>query len=278
MSFLKLCQGDPLVSVLKDHFDASIARIPKSSIKPNLVLGYSNGKLNTLGQLDSLFKEDLYNIPAVKVEEVTKELSGKRSGSMSSSFGIKILEGFLKGFNIPSAGLAQMITKADDIAYSFDRIRSQYIESLKLGAVLGGQELNTANLSLKPFLTDSKNRLFVVVRTYQSKSFNIHFDQSFESNLELNLKGLKGMMDLDNASFNLKKKEEGGLGFEGSTYKTFAFQLVELEVDEDGLYIKEIVSDNDHKVLRENNQIPITNLSNDPVMFDIESDEQIPVS
>ena len=278
MSFLKLCQGDPLVSVLKDHFDASIARIPKSSIKPNLVLGYSNGKLNTLGQLDSLFKEDLYNIPAVKVEEVTKELSGKRSGSMSSSFGIKILEGFLKGFNIPSAGLAQMITKADDIAYSFDRIRSQYIESLKLGAVLGGQELNTANLSLKPFLTDSKNRLFVVVRTYQSKSFNIHFDQSFESNLELNLKGLKGMMDLDNASFNLKKKEEGGLGFEGSTYKTFAFQLVELEVDEDGLYIKEIVSDNDHKVLRENNQIPITNLSDDPVMFDIESDEQIPVS
>ena len=278
MSFLKLCQGDPLVSVLKDHFDASIARIPKSSIKPNLVLGYSNGKLNTLCQLDSLFKEDLYNIPAVKVEAVTKELSGKRSGSMSSSFGIKILEGFLKGFNIPSAGLAQMITKADDIAYSFDRIRSQYIESLKLGAVLGGQELNTANLSLKPFLTDSKNRLFVVVRTYQSKSFNIHFDQSFESNLELNLKGLKGMMDLDNASFNLKKKEEGGLGFEGSTYKTFAFQLVELEVDEDGLYIKEIVSDNDHKVLRENNQIPITNLSDDPVMFDIESDEQIPVS
>ena len=278
MSFLKLCKGDPLVSVLKDHFDASIARIPKSSIKPNLVLGYTNGKLNTLGQLDSLFKEDLHDIPAIKVEEVTKELSGKRSGNMSSGFGIKILEGFLKGFNIPSAGLTQMLAKADDVAYSFDRIRSQYIESLKLGAVLGGQQLNTANLSLKPFLNDSKNRLFVVVRTYQSKSFNIHFDQSFESNLELNLQGLKGIMDLDNASFNLKKKEEGGLGFEGSTYKTFAFQLVELEVDEDGLYIKEIIANNDHKVLRENNQVPVTSLSDDPVMFDIESDEQIPVS
>lgn len=57
MPILKLCKSDPLVSVLKDHFDASITRIPKSSIKPNLVSGYTNGKLNTLGQLDSLFKE-----------------------------------------------------------------------------------------------------------------------------------------------------------------------------------------------------------------------------
>ena len=53
-----------------------------------------------------------------------------------------------------------MLAKADYVAYSFDRIRSQYIESLKLGAVLGGQQLNTANLSLKPFLNDSKKILY----------------------------------------------------------------------------------------------------------------------
>ena len=57
MAFLKLCNKDPLLSVLKDHFDASLARVPKASLKPLLVLGLKDGKLNTLGQVSDLFIE-----------------------------------------------------------------------------------------------------------------------------------------------------------------------------------------------------------------------------
>jgi hypothetical protein len=269
MSFLKLCKSDPLLSILKEHFDASLVRIPKSSVKPYLVLGYRDGKLNTLGQLEKLFVGELAERPKVRVEEVTEKIEGEKSGNMSSDFGIKILDGFLEGFNLPSAGFKSAFSKAKNMAYSFDKVRSEFIESLELGSLLGEMELDSSNLSLRPFIKDNKNRLFVVVRTYQSKSFNIHFDKSFESNLNAEIQGLKELIDLDESSFSVNKEEKGGVNFEGKKYKTFAFQLVELEVDEDGMYIKEIVADNDHKVLRENNQLHIAQLSEEPAMFDL---------
>jgi hypothetical protein len=270
MAFLKLCNKDPLLSVLKDHFDASLARVPKASLKPLLVLGLKEGKLNTLGQVSDLFIEKPNSLPDIISESINKNLSGKRSGSMDIDFGLKILEGFFKGFNLPSAGMSAAFSKAKNISYSFDGIRSQYFESLKLGALLGGQELDVSNLSLKPFLSNKQNRLFVIVRTYQSKSFNIHFDKAFDVGLRADLSGLGELISMDDSSVSISKKDEGGILFSGSKYKTFAFQLVELELEDDGLYIKQILADNDHKVLRENGQLPRSFISDEFVMFDLD--------
>lgn len=270
----KLCNNDPLVNVLRSHFNASIARIPKSSIKPCLVLGLVDGKLNTLGKLEDLFTDGLSELPEIKVEQISNELSGKKSGEMSAGFGLKVLEGFLKAFKVPSAGLNAGLNKAKNISYSFDRIRSQYIEALRLGKIVGEQELDISNVNLKPFMKDPNKRLFVVLRTYQSKSFNMHFDGDFQSNLDANVEGLNKLINVESsAQVSVNKKSEGGISFEGNEYKTFAFQLVELEIDDEELYIKAVTPDNNHKVLEESTGVAVSLIDEDPVMFDVVFDD-----
>ena len=100
--------------------------------------------------------------------------------------------------------------------------------------------------------------------------FNIHFDKAFDAGLDADMSGLGELLSMDDSSVSISKKEEGGILFSGSKYKTFAFQLVELELEDDGLYIKQILADNDHKVLRENGQLPRSVISDEFVMFDLD--------
>ena len=275
MSNLRLCKRDPLLTVLKEHFNANLVRIPKESVKPYTVVGLRNKQLHELGDIKGLFKEPIVDssLLSVQSEKLHKELSGKRTGSMDASFGINILEGFAKGFGLPATELGAFFKRSRNISFSFDGIRSQYIDRLKLGSFLSRKELDMGNPYLRPYLEDPKLRLFIVVRTYQGKSFNVHHDNLDNTGLNADADSLEEIIGKADVAIDLKRNNEGAFIFDGTKYKTFAFQAVELEIDDETFYVKSISDQSDHQVMREADLVPVTVIEEE-VSFDLLSDTE----
>ena len=283
MPNLRLCKKDPLLSVLKEHFNANLVRIPKESVKPYTVVGLRNNQLHELGDIKGLFKETIEDssLLTVKSEKLHEELSGKRTGSMDASFGVSILEGFAKGFGIPATELGAFFKRSKNISFSFDGIRSQYLDRLKLGSFLSRKELDIDNPYLRPYLEDPKLRLFIVVRTYQGKSFNVHHDNLDNTGLNVDVDSLEEILGKADVKVDLKRNNEGAFIFDGTKYKTFAFQAVELEIDEETFFVKSVSDQSDHEVMREANLVPVTvieeemseeEISKVEISFDLVSD------
>src|SRR6266576_3515499 len=101
---LQLCD-DPLIKTLRQVFGANIVKIPEERIQPLSTIVKNGSSLFYQGNLAPLLTQDVPELAAVPVKIARmSDVSGKRSRNVSIEIGFEILDGFLRGFGIPSAG------------------------------------------------------------------------------------------------------------------------------------------------------------------------------
>lgn len=232
MAFLKLCPDDKIVSTLQSVFRANIVRVPESRIQPLTALTLSEGRTQYWGTLNELVDGQLPAPSSVTEQSRMADISGKQTKSVNLALGLQILEGFLSGIGLPSAGISTKFTGAKTVSFSFQETVRYYVSPGKLGGLLRGLALDAENSANDIFQNGA--RLLVVDSVITSKDFSINVDSAAATDFKLDVPAIQKI--IGNAKADVQVVSSTGLDvtFKGNTPLTFAFTCVRCDADEAG--------------------------------------------
>src|SRR4051812_10498676 len=103
MPSLRLCSDDPVLTVLRETFEATPIRVPESRFQPLCVVSRSDRARSFVGALSDLLDDSsATSLAGLTVgESQMADLSGRETRSVSLSVGLDVLDGFLRGFHVP---------------------------------------------------------------------------------------------------------------------------------------------------------------------------------
>ncbi len=233
MSFLGLCDGDPIVNALRDVFGANIVRVPEERIKPLRVVASSDDKSSFRGELTPLLKGNVaLNIPVTTSQMA--DISGKRSRKVNIDLGLEILDGFLKGFGITSAEIGIKFQGASEVSFSFKNVVRNYIDIGLLGKALAGQKVEKENPAARIFFDDTDYSFLVIDSVITSSDFLISVDKSSDSGFKLDIPTIQNIVNKANVGVQVTTTNDYDIVFKGPEHLTFAFSCVKLYLDADG--------------------------------------------
>jgi hypothetical protein len=233
MALFKLCPDDQLVNTLHTVFHANIVRIPEARCKPLAVIAVTSGEPHFWGYLEELTEFSIPNVQSSIKEGAMANISGKHSKSVSIDLGLQILEGFLSGFNLPSAAITTKFTGAKTVSFSFQQVVRQFISPGQLGKLMQGHALDAGNGSNDIFF-NKEAKLLVVDSVITSKDFSITVDSTNETNFSLDVPAIQEI--IGQAKTNVQVASSTGLDitFQGNTPLAFAFTCLSCKLDEAG--------------------------------------------
>jgi hypothetical protein len=238
MGFLGLCKDDELVNTLRDVFTANILRIPEERIQPLCVIAKRKRKVRYWGKLSDLVR----NRSAIPLNSEDfavspmSNLSGKKSKKVNTKLGLKILEGFLDGFGLPSSEISAQLKSVSNISFSFRDVKRKYIDPTKFGKLLRGISLDRKNSSNEIFLSEGYD--FIVIDSIiTSSDFSIKIDEKEADNVSINIEAIKEIAGKLNTGMEVSSLTGLDLYFKGPKHLTFAFSCVLFKLNPDGMIL-----------------------------------------
>ncbi|MEI7644588.1 MAG: hypothetical protein WCJ55_09950 [Chloroflexales bacterium] len=234
MSQLQLCQTDPLVALIYDLFGANMVRVPDSRIRPLSVIAQRAGHSSFRGSLLPL----LTDAQALGVLPATSELTditGRRSRRVTLDLGMHILRGFLKGFGLPSAGLASKLGDAACLSFAFPAVRRVAYDISALGWALAGRRIDRLNPAAAIVFDQPRYELLLIDSILTSSQISVIISNDGGQRLNADASAL-GKIFVDMGAEVSASGDSGvELALKSPQDLTFAFTCVRLFFDQDGL-------------------------------------------
>ena len=235
MGILGLCP-DPIVKTLREVFGANILRVPEERVQPLSVLAVKEGRSKFRGALSPLISGEPQLVFSTQdfISSQMADVSGKRSRKVGLTLGLEILEGFLSGFGIPSAGISLKFQGASEVSFSFQNVRRSYVDNNWLGRILAGRIIDKNNPAAEVFFGDRDYALLVIDSIITSSDFSISVERTDEQGFKFDVPAIQKLLGEASVGVEVKTVSGYDLVFQGSKHLTFAFSCVKLYLDEAG--------------------------------------------
>jgi hypothetical protein len=237
MALLTLCPGDPVVESLRRLFGANLVRVPEERIRPLVVLARRGSQMSVRGELAPLISDapPLAYVPGEIQSSAMPDVAGQRSRKVDVKLGLQILDGFLKGFGIPSAGIASEFSSARKVSFRFQEVARVFVDVNVLGQKLSGRSVDPANPAARIFIDSAERWEFLVLDSViTSKDFAISVEESAEGGVNLNVPAVQSLVGKASAGVNVSTSSGNDLIFRGPKALGFAFSCVRFELDDHG--------------------------------------------
>ncbi len=232
MPLFKLCNDDQLVSTLHGVFKANIVRIPEARIQPLGAVASTPEGPRFWGYLHELVEGTLEARGAIQ-ESRMADIAGKRSRSVNLDLGLQILEGFLGGFGLPSAGIAAKFAGAKTVSFSFQEVVRSFISPAALGKLLGGHALDAGNTANNLFFRNEAV-LLVIDSVITSRDFSIQVGEARNHDFKLDVPAIQEMVGNAKAGVQVETTTGLDVTFKGDVPLTFAFTCLRCPLDPAG--------------------------------------------
>lgn len=234
MAWLRLCRGDELIDTLRDVFGANIMRIPESRMRPLVALMDDGRKVAFLGALKFLIT-DPPQFPSPATSQMPK-LKGKKSRSVDTEMGLKVLDGYLSGMGVGGGDLSGAFKGVSKVSYTFGDVKRQFVDIGEVGALLQGKSLNLAHPTVPKFRDEEHAALLVVDSVITSSAFTLTADETASNGFKFDVAKIQGALGVDGG---VKVETSTGmeLNFSGKRPLAFAFSCVRLAVTKSGKII-----------------------------------------
>lgn len=236
MGFLGLCEGDPLVTTLRDVFGQNIIKVPEERYRPLTVLAAYDGRISFRGSLPPIVLGDppLAFDPSLFASSPMGNLSGKRTRSVNLDLGLKILEGFLSGLGVPSAGIESTFSGVTKVSYTFGDVYRLWVDINSVGRMLKGRSVDKKNPAAAIFFGDDAYSFLVLDSVVTSSDFTISVDRVSSENFKLNVPAIQEIVGDAKAGVSVSSSTGLDLTFKGSKQLAFAFSCIRFVVSPDG--------------------------------------------
>ncbi|MFQ5445539.1 MAG: hypothetical protein ACE5FF_01285 [Saprospiraceae bacterium] len=226
----RICRNDT-TTVLRKLFNATPMRVPEASVQPLLVIAEKAGKTDKRGALKHL----LSNHRSIKTDvqdDPVSDVSLERTRSMDWDFGLKLLDGIFKGFNLPSATIATKLEGAKEISLSFHNVRRHWVDKNALGSALHHKKVDLTHPAVGIFTGDDAYNMLLVTDVIVSNAFSINVEKTKDNSFEVEAPTFQEIIDEANLKLKVKSSSKNSITFEGEDFLTFAFSCVKLELDQ----------------------------------------------
>jgi hypothetical protein len=232
MGRLRLCNDDPLVTTLRDLFDATPVRVPDRRVKTMTVVASDGTRSHFLGSLPPLLEggADLGLSPA---RSNIASLSGRRSRSVEVGLGLQILDGFLAPLGVALPEISALFKTAKEVAFKFDDVSRRYVEITQLGHALQDRRLNRGNPATSMFF-EQRFDLLVLDAVLTSRSFTVELSGKGEAGVAVDPGILSSLVGSPESRAAVSRVNEREIRFDGAHDLTFAFSCVQFFVEPDG--------------------------------------------
>lgn len=232
MPILNLCP-DPIIKTLRSVFQANIVRIPESRIQPMTTIIRNGKKKRFWGELSAMVEGDLLQSNEAIETSKMADVSGKQSKSVDLELGLQIMDGFLKGFSLPSAGIQSQFAGAKTVSFSFKAVERKYIQPAVLGGLLTGHALDASNTANDNFFNRQAD-LLIIDSIVTSSDFSINVEQSNIKDFKLDIPAIQKVIGKANTKIKVESTTGLDITFKGEEALTFAFTCLQSKIDPAG--------------------------------------------
>lgn len=247
MTTIKICQEDPLVSLVHDLFGANIVRVPDARVQPLTVVVHRGGRSFFRGSLLPLLSE----ARALGVQAVASDLtdiSGRRSRRVTLDLGLHILRGFLQGFGLPHADLTAGLEGAAYLSFAFPAARRLALDVNALGWALAGRRIDRANPAAAILFDEPTYQLLLVDSVLTSRQIAVTLSGAKGQRLNIDLAALRQTLAEVGGSVGAANERDIELTLTSEAELTFAFSCVRVSYDAEGA-ISSIPPDHGSRIL-----------------------------
>lgn len=211
----------------------NVVRVPKVDIQPLQILINEKGFLKPLGELSTLLLSgSQVNLPSIKRNGQTANISGQRTSDLSFGVGISILGSIIGAMGGSKLGLDAKYSQAKTIAFEFLDVLEDSIQIAELDQFLSDADVNPHSRYIAQLL--EADEIYVTTATIKSNKINVEGKKSNKKNINVSVPEIKeivgGTIEVTSQGENNSK-----VTFQGSIPLVFGFQAVRL-VYEEGKY------------------------------------------
>jgi hypothetical protein len=232
---LLLCKNDPLVDTLHKTFRAQPIRVPEARVTPLVVFLMIDDRFRFVGHLGEL----LTKRAAAKLGQLQSQVSpmadviSRSSSKIDVDLGIKILEGFLRGFNV-SGFLPSVSAKFGTVklvSFTFHDVVRRWIDGGALADALRLKAFEMQNALVAEYLGPlSASQLFIVDSVIASRDFTIAAEGGGDKAFRLTGADIQGLAELS-TGVSLSTTSGRELTFTGPEHLPFAFTCYRAGLD-----------------------------------------------
>lgn len=230
MSSFKLCADDQMTQTLKKLFNATPVRVPETKIQPLCVVARKKAKASFRGELKFLLdKNEAFAVPLR--ESQVADLSGKNSKNVDLDLGLQIMEGFLKGFGLPSSAFTSEFHGVKKVSFSFKNVKRYYVDINELGLQIARKKLDLENPSISIFTEAEPWEMLLIDSVITSSDFTISTERESNVNFAAKIDKMQQVLSGANSTVKLSSSSGYDLTFQGDQHLSFAFSTVQLFID-----------------------------------------------
>ena len=230
MGLLPLCRGDPLVDTLREFFDATPLRVPDARVRPLAVVVSDGKRSQFLGPLADLLQDGREFDVAAACTDLAA-FSGRRSRSVDIELGLQILDGFLSPFGLSPPTVRSRLSGARSLSFAFGDVQRLYIETTRLGRVLGECRIDFRNVAT----TVIRGSVLIVDSVLRCSEFSVTVDRAIGAVAEIDSAVAADLVDVSGLA-NISMTSGHDLTFSRPDPLTFAFSCVRVFVDHRGFF------------------------------------------
>lgn len=225
----RLCKND-ITTFIRDTFNAHPLRVPETKTRPLMVVARKDNKTDHRGELKYLLDNGMDFEVEVK-ESKLANTTLDRSRTVNLDFGLKILEGFLSGFNLSPAPIGASLKGVTEMSFSFTDTLRFYVDVNELGTKLKGRNADLGHPSIGIFTKPDAYDMLLISDVIASKSFTINIEKTRDQDFNASMPALQAYIADVDAKVKIKMEDGRSITFTGDEYLTFAFTCVMMEMD-----------------------------------------------
>ncbi len=230
------CKRDPLVDFFRNEVCANLLSIPDARVG---VLGVieqirkTENKLRTeniANLLKDLKDPDLLSYDLYVKTRPMANISGVKSTSTNTEFGMKVLHKFLHGFGVNAPGISSHFETIEKVSFSFNNVQRHWADNALLGDAFTNQAIEK-RADTAGFFQAKASKLLLVDSTIVSNSFCIHAETQEGSHFSFENADIPGVIEGTGVQVKIEKTDRHTLSFSGQQALPFAFTCLELKLD-----------------------------------------------
>lgn len=228
---------DKLLKSLIKIYHATPLLVPDSGTKPLNIVARRGSKTKNRGDLGGILVNADAVLPKFKRSEQAG-ISFSETNEMKVDFGLKILDGFFKGFNLSMNPLKSVIDSNSTMTFEFKNVKREYVDINLLGRHLKECKLDLNNSAIHPFIREKRPMdMYLINSILKSNEFTVNITKSSTSTNSVEVPILEKITDVG-VTVETKGDKTYSMTFKSKHYLTFAFSSVEIIFNrEDGCFI-----------------------------------------
>lgn len=230
---LKLpCKADDsMLTLLRDVLKCELIRIPSENIYPLRIIEKKGNIIKEIGELKNILsKPNEFKLSRNDYERFSMaSLSGRKTRKANFELGIRILEGFLKGFGLNNSFFNSTLKGEVSVAFSFENVYKISIDNGLLGNALKNHRID--NIRLTDFL-NKQSELLLIDSIIESNEFVVSFYKEDNTDLSIDINAIE--LANINSKISINKIGSNSVSVHRENALPFAFTCIKLLADYTG--------------------------------------------